>query len=265
MRTAIQLFRKIFMPVLSIIVMLGCDDEPSEQLPCVPFPGNPCHLYKVQKEVVYQSNTYVTTDEFQLDDLKRPKSHTRSLNSEISYTSAFEYNGDGLLSKEVITSFAGVSTRSISYTGSGKVSGITAKNSGMYYEYNDADQMISLREHYSVQMMPTGPPEIITRYTNFTYTDATCTNVKNAATRSGEIQREYEYDNKRSVWSMLSLLLDRAADYSINNVTKEKNHLGEVITYTYEYNAHGYPVKCIRSNESKTIDEVYTFFYTCDQ
>lgn len=218
------------------------------------LPGTPqgsilTFSYNNQAQLVkIQSQEGSTT--FEYSNGKPIKSNTYNNQQQLKYYSEFNYNGDQLVSNKRVSTTADYNgTYEYSYYPQGKLSSSRICNS--------ADCTSTTNELYSYY----GDNVLI-------YT------IHVKGNSSFSVRNDYSYDDKLNPYTNLNkylkIIMGNSDVLSKNNCTIDKNssnnngtwQSNKTITYTYEYNGSGFPVKAIgKDNDGKPIIQ-YNYEYT---
>jgi YD repeat-containing protein len=155
----------------------------------------------------------------------------------ISY--AYAYNSDGQITSLSVShasangSNSFISYSTFSYTNDSKITETLHTTDG---EYNDIITLLVYNYSSSFNLIDLS-----------TYTNVSSTN-PNGQLSSTSLYSNY--DTKKTPYSSLNVLLDFS--YASKNNVGKYDISNSSITYTYEYNADGYPTKKIASNNNVT-------------
>ena len=156
---------------------------------------------------------------------------------------AYTYNSDGQITSLSVNhassngSNSYISYSTFSYTNDSKITETLHTTDG---EYNDIITLLVYNYSISFNLMDLS-----------TYINVSNTNPNGQLSSSSLYSN---YDTKKTPYSSLNLLLDFS--YASKNNAGKYDSLNTSITYTYEYNADGYPTKKTASNNKVT---TYTY------
>lgn len=260
--------KKIFSFTLlaGFLCLVSCgDDEESPQIVCKPMTFAGFQFGEGSVDFVYQADGRLATVEVELED--------DGIEGTAVYTA--QYSGS-TLSALALPNDAGRYT--LSYDGNARLSIVDLVFAGgiarTAYAYNGNGQL----QRVDVSIQFDSGPFVEEAYTLFEYRNSTTRNpsrtteftyVDGVAVEVGT--KDYTYDDKRSITgsspalSVLGIVDDFFAE---NNVTRtvftsaEDNEFSYGITYTYQYNEHGYPTTVIQQFDGEP-STTSTLTYEC--
>jgi hypothetical protein len=243
---------KLMLLTVAAVLLAACKKSGNTNAPA-PTP----QLKYLTQEIMVQGTSTLTTN-YTYDDKKRLSTVKRG-NSTTTYT----YNGDNLFSVEQITTNGANVIRNVSETTytDGKLQTLSLKTYS-----NGALRLESLLNFvYNGDKLTEAHTD--NGYIYFYYYDNN-NNVVKMQYDSVTVTRNY--DNKKSRFANLPPALksigyqiNQPDFFSANNIITDNNTAGDLTTYTYNYDADGYPTGAtVVHNKFTYLNAKYTYTYT---
>jgi YD repeat-containing protein len=194
------------------------------------------------------------------------------------YYETYEYNNAGYISKITEWDSAGVDGYELyTYNTDGRPtrrevfyddgSGIALQSINTY-EYNESKRLIRRNRYDGSTPNVIDEYQIITYPTGNTARDQSFSDMNNDGTPELESTTDYTFDDKKSPQLLLGVAFEDEFISEHNSIKEVYSYPGNpsasrTRTYTYEYNAEGFPTKMI-GNDGSSTPWVVTFSYICN-
>ena len=258
--------------LLCLIFAIACKNDEDVVKPATNT--QTCYITKV---------TFAGTDAitYEYDSQQRLKkaNHAKDAVSDQNYYKEYAYDGAGRVVKESfkLTDGTLLSYFAFSYSQNNLLEKISfyTKSVGNTFEH-EYDKKITYTNATKIEKIitanPAGP---VTHYRQDEYTYDANQNISmvkeyvvNGTSKINDVTTEYTYDNQNNPYLGATYLGIGAETISRNNIATEKEtfHLSDLTknyTYTYIYNAKGYPTKQTRQSGNNSLEIIRE--YSCTE